>query len=94
MLNLGLSKHILLLPDSFGSLGNLQDLDLEYCGFVSKPKSFVELSNSDEKLVFWDVFKDVILPDSFGSLKSLRKLSLLRSPIELLPESFGTAWKS
>jgi Leucine-rich repeat (LRR) protein len=56
---------------------------------VSKPKSFVKLSNSDEKLDFWDVFKVDSLPDSFGSLKSLRKLSLLHSPIELLPESFG-----
>ncbi|KAG0583131.1 hypothetical protein KC19_3G111900 [Ceratodon purpureus] len=74
------------LPDSFGGLENLQDLDLSASVIQILPESFGKLS----KLKVLKLPIDLIsLPHSFGGLVNLRQLNLANFEIQSLPESFG-----
>ncbi|KAG0562345.1 hypothetical protein KC19_9G139100 [Ceratodon purpureus] len=77
-----------LLPESFGGLKKLRDLDLEASGIISLPKSFGELSNL-EVLNLRRCRELYMLPESFGGLRKLRDLNLEGSGIRSLPASFG-----
>ena len=73
------------LPESFGNLISLEDLDLNG-EFTSLPESFENLSNLENL----DLNGELIsLPDGFGNLGSLENLNLSGNQLTSLPEGFG-----
>jgi len=75
------------LPESFGQLQNLENLDLYGSGLLTLPESFGTLRNL--QVAYLEGNQLHTLPDSFGELSRLQQLSLKGNQLSALPESFG-----
>ena len=75
------------LPNNFGNLIYLQELDLSSCELKNLPNSFGNLRS----LRILDLYNNnlVSLPDTFGNLKMLEILNLENNKLKFLPNSLG-----
>ncbi|MHA1310625.1 MAG: leucine-rich repeat domain-containing protein [Candidatus Helarchaeota archaeon] len=88
ILGLGLYEcRLKNLPESFGSLKSLQELDLQDNQLTTLPDSFGNLKSLQTLRIHNNKLEN--LPDSFGNLKSLQTLRIHNNKLENLPESFG-----
>ena len=82
ILYLSLNQQLTQLPESFGNLNQLQELDLSYNHLTQLPESFGNLN----QLLILDLSYNQLrqLPESFGHLNQLQALSTTDNPT--LPE--------
>ena len=75
------------LPENFGNLILLQELDLSSCEIEYLPNTFGNL----KFLKVLDLYKNKLslLPDTFGNLKMLEILNLENNKLKFLPDSIG-----
>ena len=64
----------MMLPDSFGMLKNLKNLDLVDCGFKYLPKSFGELNNL-KGLKLYGCEELMMLPNSFWNAQKFEEFA-------------------
>ena len=71
------------MPEGFGMLANLKDLDMLFCRKLqSLPESTSQLTSHFCVSNFGNM-----MPEGFGHLVNLQRLDLSHSGIEALPES-------
>ena len=80
-------NKIFILPESFVTLTNLENLYFYNQNLNSLPESFGNLSNLTELYLEYNELTD--LPESFGNLSNLTELYLEYNELTDLPESFG-----
>lgn len=85
------ANYLLSLPDSFGNLRHLTELDLQYCRKPAKlPDTFAGLSSL--RNLYLDGSKNSGIlnpPDQFGCFSVLQYLSLGSKSLKHLPPSIG-----
>ena len=81
------AKKIFVIPESFGSLEELETLKLPEQEISSLPDEFGNLNN----LASLELSSNALtsLSESFGNLTNLDELDLENNALALLPESFG-----
>jgi Leucine-rich repeat (LRR) protein/DNA-directed RNA polymerase subunit RPC12/RpoP len=86
LLNLVGSK-IRTLPDSFGTLTNLEILSLERCGLKEFPACLRHLKNLKSLNLYVNDLSNI--PDYIDKLESLEEMVLMRNKITTLPKTIG-----
>jgi Leucine-rich repeat (LRR) protein len=82
-----ISKHIMILPESFGQLISLKELEISNNKLTTLPESFGQLKALQTLTI--DENQLATLPESLGDLRSLQSLSLRDNQLTTLPRSFG-----
>ena len=85
------NNNLTSLPESIGSLSNLQELDLSYNNLINISESIGSLSNL--KKLWLSNNKLTSLPESIGSLSNLKELYLSNNNLTSLSESIATLTK-
>ena len=81
-------KSLTEIPESIGSLYNLQELHLHNNNLISLSESIGSLSNLQK--LYLDNNNLTELPKSIGSLSNLQELQLEYNNLTILPESIGS----
>jgi Leucine-rich repeat (LRR) protein len=87
LVTLKISTKKLLLPENFGELKNLRELDLRDCNIEFLPKTFDLLQNLETLYLEGNIHLE--LKDTFKKISKLPKLKFLRISAKEIPREIG-----